>query len=133
MKEELLGKRENNQLVKAGANWEAEKDARPRRRARGLGQWASSPAIPPPVPGELGIPLASLSLGFLLGKVALAMRNLWAAQFLEVSLMLTLLDPVLPPLSFPPLHSWWLHLEPLPLLGPTPTPLPSPAHPPDPG
>ena len=94
MKEELLGKRENNQLVKAGANWEAEKDARPRRRARGLGQWASSPAIPPPAPGELGIPLASLSLGFLLGKVALAMRNLWAAPFLEVSLMLTLLDPV---------------------------------------
>ena len=94
MKEELLGKRENNQLVKAGANWEAEKDARPRRRARGLGQWASSPAIPPPAAGELGIPLASLSLGFLLGKVALAMRNLWAAPFLEVSLMLTLLDPV---------------------------------------
>ena len=124
MKEELLGKRENNQLVKAGANWEAEKDARPRRRARGLGQWASSPAIPPPAAGELGIPLASLSLGFLLGKVALAMRNLWAAPFLEVSLMLTLLDPVtssvLPAfarLVAPPGASS--------LLWPDPTPLPS--------
>lgn len=56
----------------------------------GPGQWASSSVIP--LLGDTGIPFASLSLGFLLGKVVLAVHRLRAAPFLEFSLMLTLLD-----------------------------------------
>lgn len=65
-------------------SWETEKGQ------GGPGQWASSSVIP--LLGDTGSLLASLSLGFLLGKIALAIYRLREAPFLEFSLMPTLLD-----------------------------------------
>lgn len=110
--------------TEAGVDQEAEKDPRPGGRP-GAGQWASCPAVPALAPGEPGGPLASSSLGFVLGKTALAVPSFQAASFLEFSLTRTLLDPFTSSV-LPAFAGWWLHQEPLPLLWPG-----CPAHPPD--
>lgn len=118
--------------TEAGVDWEAEKDPRPRRLARGQGR--GLPARPPQ-PRLLvnSRPISPFLPWPPLGRIALAVPSPQVASFLEFSLTLTLPDPftsvfpaftwlVAPPGASSPPEAW---LPLLVLLTVAETPLPS--------
>lgn len=94
MKEELLEKRKKDQLDRGwgepgGRENPVAKEAG--QGARAIGFQHGDPVTGTSDPGSLS---ASPRLGFLLGKIALAMPSLQVVPFLEFSLTLTLLSPL---------------------------------------